>query len=242
LGRSTFGAGTGIGSARCLSALLSDAVELAAVAGVAGAAAAVASVAGAAAAVAGAAVASAAPAGAPGGGEPAGMGIIGALRCGRRRAGSFDRASFPFDCPSEACFALESVDADDAAVDAAENPDDCAGAEVATDARDAAGDSGDKLGAAVISRSTDRSSFGIRETITTDSEATVANARPGPNQLDFSHDFQPDATGFVAGRATATRPSARMRVSHSADGCSASAMCAWYNALRRASDGSDEWS
>jgi hypothetical protein len=183
------------------------------------------------------------------------MVVIGALSWGMGRAGSFVRASFGCDGLSGACFAPDADVADDAA-DSAEGAGGagaCIGAGVATDAAgtcaapDATGVAGDTdgggvLGASVIARSTDRSSFGIRETTTTDSAATVANARPGPNQLDFSHDRQPDSAGFAGRRVTASRASARMRASLAADGCSVCAACAWYSAARRASAGSDEGS
>ncbi len=170
------------------------------------------------------------------------MVVIGALRWGRGRADSFVRAVFGLDCSSGACFAPDSDPADNAAVDSAAGAG--AGGGVATAAAVAAGDAdgGGVPGTAMIARSTDRSSFGIRETTTTDNEAIVANARPGPNQPDFSHDRQPDATGFTAGRASASRACARMRASLAADGCSACAACAWYSALRRASAGSEEGS
>ncbi|MBK9608123.1 MAG: hypothetical protein IPO58_17415 [Betaproteobacteria bacterium] len=92
----------------------------------------------------------------------------------------------------------------------------------------------------MTARSTDMSSFGISDTTTTDSEAIVANANPGPNQLDPSHDLHPLAAGFADVRtgdslATASRASARIRASASADGRSALAMCTWYSAARRSS-------
>ncbi|MBP8296951.1 MAG: hypothetical protein KAX84_12635 [Burkholderiales bacterium] len=70
----------------------------------------------------------------------------------------------------------------------------------------------------MTARSTDMSSFGISDTTTTDSEAIVANANPGPNQLDPSHVLHPLAAGFAAPRAgasrtTASRASARIRAS-----------------------------
>ena len=70
------------------------------------------------------------------------------------------------------------------------------------------------------SRSTDISSFGNSATITTDNEASVANARPGPNQLAPSHERQP-----VAGRSAAPRASVRIRASAAAEGCTLPMMC-----------------
>jgi hypothetical protein len=103
-------------------------------------------------------------------------------------------------------------------------------------------------------RSTFRSSRGISATMMTDSDASVANARLGLNQLASIQDRQPvrdgatPADGFVAGctdapvLATDSRASARIRASAAADGCNAAPAsaprCVRYSALSASSAGS----